>query len=371
MPALRPPHGPAPPPHRPPGALLRPLPPDQGGEPVTSARREPGWRALRRSPGLALDLGSARTRVWTRAHTILDAPTVSFGPADDAGVVRPVERGAIVDSDGAARLLTRLLAPPRSPVRPPRDRLHHPGARRRGTPGGARRGAGRTAAAQRAGDRHRPRDRARGRCRPVPAAARRRPRCPAHRDRPAVRRHRLRRPPRRTRHRRSADPDREAAGRQGHRGGHRPGAGGSTPGVRRRARPGAAARRGRRAAPGAGPPARPAARHLRPAGAPAAHRRRTRGCRRAGLGAAPSRPGHAGRPGGPRLTAAGRPPRPPVRCRTKEATCPTSFRVPSRRRPSPPTAGGAGAPARCAGPGTCCWPGPDCCWARWSPRPRR
>lgn len=78
---------------------------------MTSARREPAWRALRRSSGLALDLGSARTRVWTRAHTILDAPTVSFGPADDAGVVRPVERGAIVDSDGAARLLTRLLAP--------------------------------------------------------------------------------------------------------------------------------------------------------------------------------------------------------------------------------------------------------------------
>ncbi|NJP70062.1 rod shape-determining protein [Streptomyces sp. C1-2] len=81
---------------------------------VTTARRGTAWRALR-SPGIALDVGSARTRIWTRggpgAHTVLDVPTVSFGPAGDTGVLRPVARGAVVDPEGAARLLTRLLAP--------------------------------------------------------------------------------------------------------------------------------------------------------------------------------------------------------------------------------------------------------------------
>jgi rod shape-determining protein MreB len=81
---------------------------------VTTARRGTAWRALR-SPGIALDLGSARTRIWTRSgpgtHTVLDVPTVSFGPAGDAGVLRPVARGTVVDPEGAARLLTRLLAP--------------------------------------------------------------------------------------------------------------------------------------------------------------------------------------------------------------------------------------------------------------------
>lgn len=65
--------------------------------------------------GVALELGSARTRAWVAGQgMILDVPTVTFpGP----GVVHPGRRrGAIVDVAGTARMLDRLLGPrlPRS-----------------------------------------------------------------------------------------------------------------------------------------------------------------------------------------------------------------------------------------------------------------
>ena len=57
--------------------------------------------------GIALDLGSARTRAWTsRRRMILDVPTVTF---HGGGAVYPIRRGAIVDTPGTARMLDRLL----------------------------------------------------------------------------------------------------------------------------------------------------------------------------------------------------------------------------------------------------------------------
>ncbi|MDT0441383.1 rod shape-determining protein [Streptomyces johnsoniae] len=78
-------------------------PRDAGG-----ARRRPAWPLRRRGPGIALDLGSARTRVWTTGRgDILDVPTVV---GRGAGTGHPVRRGTIVDSEGVARLLSRLVA---------------------------------------------------------------------------------------------------------------------------------------------------------------------------------------------------------------------------------------------------------------------
>lgn len=65
--------------------------------------RPPGQQGC----GLALDLGSARTRVRLDGRgMILDVPTVTF---PGAGAVYPVQRGAIVDVPGTARMLDRLL----------------------------------------------------------------------------------------------------------------------------------------------------------------------------------------------------------------------------------------------------------------------
>ncbi len=59
-------------------------------------------------PGLALDMGSSRTRAWISGRgAILDAPTIAFS---DARIVHPVRRGAIVDAPGTGRVLERLLA---------------------------------------------------------------------------------------------------------------------------------------------------------------------------------------------------------------------------------------------------------------------
>ncbi|MFF9979106.1 rod shape-determining protein [Streptomyces erythrochromogenes] len=58
-------------------------------------------------PGLALDLGSSRTRAWISGRgMVLDAPTITF---PDARLVHPVQRGAIVDVPATARMLDRLL----------------------------------------------------------------------------------------------------------------------------------------------------------------------------------------------------------------------------------------------------------------------
>ncbi|MEH0449075.1 MULTISPECIES: rod shape-determining protein [unclassified Streptomyces] len=73
--------------------------------PMTARHRS--WPRCSRCWGVALDLGSARTRAWTSGEkVIIDVPTVAF-PA--AGVTYPVRRGAIVDTPGTARMLDRLL----------------------------------------------------------------------------------------------------------------------------------------------------------------------------------------------------------------------------------------------------------------------
>ena len=77
--------------------------------PRTAARRRRGtWSASQRSSGVAIDLGSARTRAWMPDHgLILDEPTI-ISPGADAGS-RPVQRGVVVDEAGAAHVLERLL----------------------------------------------------------------------------------------------------------------------------------------------------------------------------------------------------------------------------------------------------------------------
>ncbi|MFJ5272631.1 rod shape-determining protein [Streptomyces sp. NPDC088358] len=70
------------------------------------ARHRP-WPLCRKCCGIALDMGSARTRAWIAGRgLVLDVPTVTF---PGAGVVYPIQRGTIVDTAGAARMLDRLL----------------------------------------------------------------------------------------------------------------------------------------------------------------------------------------------------------------------------------------------------------------------
>ncbi|MFD7615184.1 hypothetical protein [Streptomyces sp. NPDC059828] len=65
------------------------------------------WPLDRQCSGIALDLGSARTRAWISGRrSVLDVPTVTF-PGD--GAIRPIQRGTIVDTPGTARMLDRLL----------------------------------------------------------------------------------------------------------------------------------------------------------------------------------------------------------------------------------------------------------------------
>ncbi|WP_051716881.1 rod shape-determining protein [Streptomyces megasporus] len=79
--------------------------------------RDRAWPVRRPSPGLAVDLGSARTRMWLPGRGLIaDAPTV-VSPGPDG--THPVQRGSVVDVEGAARLLDRLLTDP----------PHHPGHR--------------------------------------------------------------------------------------------------------------------------------------------------------------------------------------------------------------------------------------------------
>ncbi|MFF9032997.1 rod shape-determining protein [Streptomyces iakyrus] len=70
------------------------------------ARHRP-WPLCRRCCGIALDMGSARTRVWLAGRsTVVDVPTVTF---PGAGAVHPVQRGTIIDTPGCSRMLQRLL----------------------------------------------------------------------------------------------------------------------------------------------------------------------------------------------------------------------------------------------------------------------
>ncbi|MFF3163638.1 rod shape-determining protein [Streptomyces sp. NPDC003273] len=65
------------------------------------------WPRCRKCCGVALDLGSARTRAWIAGRgLVLDVPTVTF---PGAGALHPVQRGTIVDTPGCARMLERLL----------------------------------------------------------------------------------------------------------------------------------------------------------------------------------------------------------------------------------------------------------------------
>ena len=71
-------------------------------------QRRGAWSASQRSSGIAIDLGSARTRAWMPDHgLIFDVPTITSPGAD--GVSYPVRRGNIVDRPGAARMLDQLL----------------------------------------------------------------------------------------------------------------------------------------------------------------------------------------------------------------------------------------------------------------------
>ncbi|ANH95477.1 MULTISPECIES: rod shape-determining protein [unclassified Streptomyces] len=65
------------------------------------------WPLRRSCPGIALDLGSARTRAWVAGRgLVLDVPTVTF---PGTGAAYPIQRGTIVDTPGTARMLARLL----------------------------------------------------------------------------------------------------------------------------------------------------------------------------------------------------------------------------------------------------------------------
>lgn len=74
---------------------------------TTAARHRP-WPLCRRCCGIALDMGSARTRAWIAGKgVVVDVPTVAF---PGAGAVHPVQRGTIIDTPECARMLQRLLA---------------------------------------------------------------------------------------------------------------------------------------------------------------------------------------------------------------------------------------------------------------------
>ncbi|AIR96149.1 rod shape-determining protein [Streptomyces glaucescens] len=65
------------------------------------------WPMCRRCCGIALDMGSIRTRVWIAGQGVVaDVPTVT-SPGTGAGY--PIQRGTIVDVPGCARMLQRLL----------------------------------------------------------------------------------------------------------------------------------------------------------------------------------------------------------------------------------------------------------------------
>ncbi|MFE1442026.1 hypothetical protein [Streptomyces sp. NPDC058739] len=75
---------------------------------VPSRHRHRPWPQCPQCCGIALDMGSARTRVWIAGRgVVVDVPTVTV---PGTGAVHPVQRGTIVDTPGCARMLRRLLA---------------------------------------------------------------------------------------------------------------------------------------------------------------------------------------------------------------------------------------------------------------------
>lgn len=76
--------------------------------PRTTAARHRPWPLCRRCCGIALDMGSARTRAWIAGKgVVVDVPTVTF---PGSGAVHPIQRGTIIDAPECARMLQRLLA---------------------------------------------------------------------------------------------------------------------------------------------------------------------------------------------------------------------------------------------------------------------
>ncbi|MER5603474.1 rod shape-determining protein [Streptomyces sp. NPDC002265] len=75
--------------------------------PRSRSARHRTWPCCRQCCGVALDLGSERTRVWASGRgVILDVPTVTF-PGD--GGLHPIQRATIIDVPGTALMLDRLL----------------------------------------------------------------------------------------------------------------------------------------------------------------------------------------------------------------------------------------------------------------------
>ncbi|MYS93554.1 MULTISPECIES: rod shape-determining protein [Streptomyces] len=78
-----------------------------GAHHLPDAARHRPWPLCRRCCGIALDMGSARTRAWIDGRgVVVDVPTVTF---PGTGAVYPIQRGAIIDTPGCARMLQRLL----------------------------------------------------------------------------------------------------------------------------------------------------------------------------------------------------------------------------------------------------------------------
>ncbi|WP_030745741.1 rod shape-determining protein [Streptomyces sp. NRRL S-31] len=76
--------------------------------PYAVPSRHRPWPLCRHCCGIALDMGSARTRVWIAGRgVVVDVPTVTI---PGTGAVHPIQRGTIIDTPGCARMLRRLLA---------------------------------------------------------------------------------------------------------------------------------------------------------------------------------------------------------------------------------------------------------------------
>jgi rod shape-determining protein MreB len=89
------------------------LRPSRGGAAGPRDTTRDRRRTYGRSAAIAIDLGNARIRAWSPGRgLVLDTRTVSFpgsGTGDGPRVSYPVQRGAIVDPEGVARLFERLL----------------------------------------------------------------------------------------------------------------------------------------------------------------------------------------------------------------------------------------------------------------------
>lgn len=76
--------------------------------PGSGTAQHRSWPWCRQCSGIALDLGSARTRAWTSGRRrILDVRTVTF---PGAGATYPIQRGTIVDTPEPPGCSTGCLA---------------------------------------------------------------------------------------------------------------------------------------------------------------------------------------------------------------------------------------------------------------------